>query len=34
MTLAGRGVALKDLEGEGKAVLAERMPAQSVTSTG
>lgn len=30
MALAGRGVALKELEGEGKAVLAKRMPAQSL----
>ncbi len=32
MALAGRGVALKDLEGEGKNVLAERMPSQSVAT--
>ena len=31
MALAGRGVAFKDLEGEGKVVLAERMPVQSVS---
>lgn len=30
MALAGRGVALEDLEGEGKTVLAERMPFHSV----
>lgn len=30
MTLAGRGAALRDLEGEGVAVLARRMPSRSV----
>lgn len=32
MALAGRGTALEDLEGEGKAVLAARMPSRSVDS--
>lgn len=30
MALAGRAAALKDLDGEGKVVLAARMPTQSV----